>query len=443
MNFAIACLLWVLIFSVNCLSATAEDNDFFLPVDVADETPLSADSRVSLKASIGARWHFSPTQQRRENDTVRQASAVSASRLDGFLQLDYRHAEDISFRASVDSTYDVAAQHRRDMLDETYMTMGSGAGWSLKFGRQLWVLGEADYHRLLDVVNPFDEREPGLAEADALRLPLLSTRISYAQQRWGVDLLLLQEFRRNSVDQPGGDFDPFIDLRDQASIAFLPLPSLSLWRPDWAARLLRSQSWGDVSLVLSEKHAANAMVIDTTEGHVLVGHPLLHIAGFSVNYIHSAWRYKAEFAYQRGHYFLRDIAADNRLSYQGATEKKSIETSLLGVAYTGLINVDINAEIYQRRITDYNTALVDLPREFISSFDLNYYFFNDKLGVNVFWNHWFQGDSDLVRVKLTYDYADNTALHIGYIDYVSRAREGVLAPYQHNDRLFAGVKYTF
>jgi hypothetical protein len=420
-------------------SFAANSEDFFsaIEVDVTQEDVVSDKFRVS--GNIGSRFHFAPQSQLQQYPFTRQSPAVASARFDGFLQWDYRYNKNINLRASVDVSYDFAnnKNYENDIIDETTILFGQGNGWSLKFGRQLWVVGEANYHRLLDVINPTDNRDLGLAELDELRLPVLASKIAYQQSRWGADIILPQEFRRNIADTSNGDFDPFITLGGANSLEYANNPEVSLLDPDWGARLFVSYPWGDVSVVAAQHHASNATLIADRGTHFEAAYPQLTTSGLSANYIVGSWLLKSEFAYQRGNYFHSVINSNN------VFVKKSTQEYLLGAGYSGFTDVDINLELYQRNIVAYDTTLTESNRDYASSLDVKYYLYNDKLNINLFWNRWWQSNDDLLRLKLSYDYTDDISLAIGYIDYRAKYEDSILSPYEKNDRLFMSLIYDF
>ena len=48
-----------------------------------------------------------------------------------------------------------------------------------KLGRQIVNWGRSDTVRVLDVINPLDNREPGLVDIEDLRLPVTMARVDY------------------------------------------------------------------------------------------------------------------------------------------------------------------------------------------------------------------------------------------------------------------------
>ena len=66
----------------------------------------------------------------------------------------------------------------------------------LKLGRQVVNWGRSDTLRVLDVLNPVDNREPGLLDLVDLRLPVGMAKLSYyPHPRWSVTGIAIPEIR--------------------------------------------------------------------------------------------------------------------------------------------------------------------------------------------------------------------------------------------------------
>jgi len=78
----------------------------------------------------------------------------------------------------------------------------------ITFGKQIVAWGEGDVISPLDVVNPRDMREPGLADLDDLRLPVLSTRVGVFAGYHRFEAMLIHEAYFGLLSPPRGPFSP-------------------------------------------------------------------------------------------------------------------------------------------------------------------------------------------------------------------------------------------
>jgi hypothetical protein len=231
-----------------------------------------------------------------------------------------------------------------------------------------------------------------LAKLDELRLSVLASKIAYQQSRWGADIIFPQEFRGNITDTSNGDFDPFITLGGASELEYSSRPQVSLLEPDWGARLFLSYPWGDVSFVAAQNHSSAATLIANRGAHFEATYPQLTTSCLSANYIMGSWLLKSELACQRGNYFHSVINSNTSsnnttssiTSNNNTFIKKSTQEYLLGVAYSGFTDVDINVELYQMNIVAYDTTLKESKRDYVLSLDIKYYLYNDKSNLNLF-----------------------------------------------------------
>ncbi len=121
------------------------------------------------------------------------------------------HGEyDLAYTLAEDD-YDVAtldAYQWRLIQGEQYLAFSLG---DLEFvlGRQAIAWGEGDVFSPLDVISPRDEREPGLADLDDLRLATLATRISYFSPVGRFELVATHEGYFGERASALGEFSPF------------------------------------------------------------------------------------------------------------------------------------------------------------------------------------------------------------------------------------------
>jgi len=101
-------------------------------------------------------------------------------------------------------------------------------GLEVSSGRQIVAWGEVDGLSALDHINPRDQREPGVADVDDIRLAVWLTRLRYAAGPLDVDVIVRHEGHYGLLVPPLADYSP---LR-----AALPPPLASLIRPGQAAR---------------------------------------------------------------------------------------------------------------------------------------------------------------------------------------------------------------
>jgi hypothetical protein len=82
----------------------------------------------------------------------------------------------------------------------------------LKVGRQVVNWGRSDTLRVVDVINPLDNREPGLVDLEDLRRAVGAVRLDYYLGNWSFTALAVPELRFDKNPVFGSDFYPDIDV---------------------------------------------------------------------------------------------------------------------------------------------------------------------------------------------------------------------------------------
>ena len=94
-------------------------------------------------------------------------------------------------------------------LDGEQFVAASFGPVDVTLGRQIVAWGEGDALSPLDVVNPRDLREPGLADLDDLRLAVAATRVGWFPGAHRFELMVVHEQRFDERPPPLGEFSPF------------------------------------------------------------------------------------------------------------------------------------------------------------------------------------------------------------------------------------------
>ncbi|MFT5431182.1 MAG: hypothetical protein ACI9OJ_001861, partial [Myxococcota bacterium] len=127
----------------------------------------------------------------------------------------------LQFKGAVHAEYDFAYLHERDSYDEptleayewqiltrdVFLAFSLGKV-ELTIGRQIVAWGEGDALSPLDVVNPRDMREPGLADLDDIRMAVLATRVGLFVGDHRIEVMVLHEANFGLRSPPYGPFSP-------------------------------------------------------------------------------------------------------------------------------------------------------------------------------------------------------------------------------------------
>lgn len=384
------------------------------------------------------------------------------------LQLDLRLPADWKARIEGYGFYDFAYllrgrdQYTDDVLDdyewevdfrEVWVQGSPAPSLDLKLGRQIVNWGRSDTVRVLDVINPLDNREPGLVDIEDLRLPLTMARVDYYPGwvpegfgDWNVQLLVVPEFRQDRNPAIGNDFNPTPVVVDPAS----DKPSQFGSTPEYGGALNATFSGWDLSLYGARVYLNQPLVTEPFAG-LLQRYPLVTLAGAGGNWTAGSWLFKAEIGWFHGVEY-------NQVQASAVTPVRVVDKDRLdwmaGVEYYGVSDLTVAVEVVHRHIFDYDSNMkktvaglqVAYAKEDLveAAFRATADFLNARLHVTgvalVLGTHGQLGS--VVRLESSYDLRDALALTGGIVLYQSGSSP-VFEEIGRNDRLFLRLDYSF
>jgi hypothetical protein len=334
-------------------------------------------------------------------------------------------------------THIVLQTYESDLeLGEAWLRFSPLPRVDVKVGRQIAVWGRSDTLRVLDVLNPVDEREPGIADLADMRLPVAMTRVDSYLGRWTATGIAIHESRQNKEPVPGSDFFP--------PITGVPIPGVR--RPShggrntqWAGALTGVFPGWDVSFhyasFFSEvPYLSGASPMSPGFLNFLSRHQLF---GTGASWTHGNWLLKGEVAQRRG---IRFASVQRRFSRTDF---------LAGIEYTASGSSQVALEMAVRQLHGFEGAVQQFPdftrrRRTETSLRYSTSFWNDSLRATllgiVFGEH--AQDGTAYRLSFAYDLRDALVLEGGIVVF----EEGELPPlsaFDENDRVYLGIKYSF
>ena len=272
-----------------------------------------------------------------------------------------------------------------------------------KIGRQVVVWGRSDTIRVTDILNPLDNRSPGVTDIEDLRLPVAMAKFDYYFGDWAASAIVIGETRYSKNPAFGSDFYPFTQR----------IPSVyQTKKPSYALSLEGTFSAWDMSLYAAK----------TTED-ALLSHDELYMFGYALNYIYGSWLFKSE-----GAYFDKYRVPN--------TQDKTFSYILVGFEYNGIDETVIAFDVA-------NKFLPDSKDETQSAFRISSNFMNDTLTVNYLISLYGKDFSEggFARVWLDYEINDTLSASVGYVEYIKGSP--LFDVINNNDMLFTSLKYSF
>lgn len=419
-----------------------EEEESAVKADTVEEKP------ERIWAINGAVTVSSSYNYAHEEPLTGQTDYRGISRLKTELQLDLEVElpRDWKFFASGRGFHDLAysvngrSDYTKETLDEyetelefrdVYLQGSLAKNLDLKSGRQIVVWGKSDSIRVTDVLNPTDNREPGMVDIEDLRLPVSMTRLDYYFGDWSVTGIAIHETRLPKNPPVGSEFYP---------LPFPPPPEdAPSANSEYAAALNGIFSGWDISFYyarLFDDQAHIELVPGTMQK--VRRHSSLTMAGAAVTVAAGNWLLKAEAALFDGLEF-----------FNLPGRKKSRTDLLIGVEYSGFTDTGISLEAVNRRINGFDEKLENSPDlkkedEFATALRFNRDFMNDTVHLVAVVLTFGGGGEDggVQRYSVKYDVTDDYSVTGGLVAY--QAGEGIpFGKLDDNDRVFIDFKYSF
>lgn len=300
----------------------------------------------------------------------------------------------------------------------------------LKLGRQIVAWGRSDNFRVTDVLNPLDNREPGLTDIEDLRLPLAMTKLDFYLGEWSLDLIAVHEHRYDKIPSFGHDFYPY-PVPPPKEIR----PAHTLANTELALDLTGTFSGWDLSFYYANLFNDQPNLVPTLPP--VSEHRRLKIFGGAASIARGNFLIITEAAHLQGLGFMADFNSD----YE--------RTDLLaGFEYSGFSETVISCDYLFRRLHGYNNMIRASPESPLENDEqlalrISRNFLHETVSLDglimVFGDQTQQGA--LERLTITYEPADNWSITAGAVFYESG--DSPSTAIGDNDRFFMEIRYDF
>ena len=325
------------------------------------------------------------------------------------------------------------AYGREAEIDEFFLQGPVSGHFDLTFGRQILAWGRSELFRVTDVLNPVDNRAPGLTDIKDHRLPVTAFRLDRYADPWSFSMIAIPERRFDKLPVPGSDF--FVGGESPWTRAS---QDETFGAPELAFALNGTFPGWDMSLYAARMFDDRPHLAATPSGEPSLRHGRITMTGAAGNFVRGSWLIKAEAALFTG---LRFSSADKRTF--------SRLTTLAGIEYSGIADTSIALEARNHHIADYDDRLASMPddrrrNEPATALRIQRTLLNDTLDVT-FLALTFGETGELGAIRrLQFDYAWTDALQLstGLVAYQS----GEQTPFRgigNNDRIFATLNFHF
>lgn len=312
-------------------------------------------------------------------------------------------------------------------------------GLDLQVGRQIVVWGQADSVRVVDMLNPMENRDPGLTDLEELRLPVTMTRIDLYSGPWRAMAVAVHEIRFDNNPAPGSDFFPVPEMASSEE-----LPESGGGNTEYGLAIQGAFSGWDVGLywaqVFDDNPRGKEFAFPGGVQTLVLEHGRLTMTGAAAALAVGNWIFKTEAAQISGFEFM------------GVPDVAFRRTDVMvGAEYSGIADTTLTIEVLGRTIEDF-VALIeaspDAQAEEVLQTALSYRanFMRETLSPAVVLNLLGGGgeQGSVGRYALTYKPIDAMAVTGGLLVFNGGNGENARLEYvRHHDRIFAEIKYSF
>jgi len=417
---------------------------------------------VAFKTAYGIREHvvYADKETPPSNKLLDPVdySGINQAQASSYLQLDYKLNSDWKMRVSGDAFYDAIYDIRTEnnynqktldayktqlRFDDVYLQGRLSKDIDLKIGRQIVVWGKSDSIRVTDVINPLDNRLPGMTDIEDLRLSTTMAKFDYYLGSWNFSAMAIAESRIFLEAAPRSEFFPVDSIFPVAPSPFIELkqPDNSLDNMQYALAANGIFSGWDLSFygadVLDSKWYINP---ESQKREVTK----IQMLGSAANIVTGSFLFKSE------------VALLNGIKYNSTTDDKQRFDALIGVDYMGIKDSVLSLEVANRHIFDYESQMgsVYLKPDYVqedevqTAIRLTRSFENDSINTTVllsmFGHNWQYGG--FFRASVEYDVMDAVVANLGVINYLSAAKpedKPFADAISNNDKIYADITYSF
>jgi len=432
--------------------------------EIQKESMFSLSGNIKFKTSYGYRDHG--VKANKTDTTAVDYSGFNQAQTSTYIQIDGKLSDDWKVRISGDAFYDGiydingAGQYNQETLDayqtqlrfdDVYLQGRLSRDVDLKVGRQIVVWGKSDSIRITDVINPLDNRLPGMTDIEDLRLSTTMAKLDYYIGSWNLSVMAIGESRVFIEAAPRSEFFPVDKIFRSAPDPFIELenPEISWDNMQYAFAANGVFSGWDLSFYGADVFDSK-WHIEGNLPNAVRAVSKIQMLGSAINIVSGPWLLKSEIAYVNG------------IKYNSTQDEKQRLDALLGLEYMGVKDTVLSLEIANKHIFNYESQMSGLPAvsippvvpdyteedEVQTAMRVTRSFENDSINatllLSMFGHNWEYGG--FFRASVEYDVMDAVVANFGVIDYLDAAqadKKPMMGAISDNDRVFADITYSF
>jgi hypothetical protein len=211
-------------------------------------------------------------------------------------------------------------------------------------GRQIVSWGYSDFLRAIDVLNPLDQRDPGMTDLGDIRLPVTMTRWDYYAAPFRLQFVTVHEFESNRLAPFGAELYP-------APVNVPQHNEPDYWDQSaaWGTQLQYEFAMGITSLYAANIHDPLPRIAFDPTAAATYEHDRVTVLGWGIQIAWTDWLFKSEFAWSDGYHYSLNQREYARTDW------------ILGFDYLGWNDTSITVEYQGQRRHSFNSAFAGFP----------------------------------------------------------------------------------
>ena len=362
----IAAISSVLVLGLLPQLLTAQQNDFFSPINT-DSRTSSSDEPYSL---IG--WLTQEVAKGLENPGMnfsRMNDDLTKVETALYAQFDARLNENTNFRISahtyhdqvyrIEDNIDFSREESRELrnrfqIKDFYFERDYGNGLYFKVGNQIISWGMSEYLRVTDLINTEELYRIAQQDLEELRNQVPAALVTYSAGDWVFDGVYTYGAGSDDISPVGDDFDPFIMDR---SLGLQVEEIDSTEEHEVFFRASTRYARGDLQFVAAEFND-NALTVEEIHAlrsinpRISYGQNRMRALGMAANWVEGNWLLFGELGIHKDK-AVRPSADAFFLRTQGWDQKDQI-LSVAGVEFSGFRDLLLTFELDNTRTRDHD-----------------------------------------------------------------------------------------
>ena len=411
-----------------------DDGGFDQPTEVEYVAEIVPEKATSITGSVALDIHYNTKNNLDYSRLNVNANIDIEHKMDNGSKIrsNIKANKDLIFNSGLSNFTVTPSGYESDIgVDQLSIENSISDNVDIKIGRQIVTWGVSDLIRVNDVLNPTDNRVPGLVDIKDLKIGRTMTKVDYYTDGATYQAVLLHENIFSKYPRYGSDFKSSPDIT-------IEKPDSNIKNTGLGLSIKKSFTTSDLSLYYLNTYADKP-----------------YMSNSRLNYDNRVSRYGIAYNEVYGGFLLKaEVSYEDKVKYNESPNmvvEKPVTKALLGFDYNGFKDTSVTYEVSKQRVGSYTDALNNQQNGFLrktattQALRVSKRYMNDTLSINA--TAMIAGvtpsDGGVFKLGGEYDIDDVSDVKFGYIDYLSSESNPAVDANKDNDRIYLTYTYKF